>query len=175
VITSRRQHDARATDSGNHGDDVNNPSRCLSHGNFYGTTYTQVTLCSNGHLTFVASAASNQYQNGCLPSSRVLGRDHDAALGRSRPTGPDRASHLDYRHGPPDFETSSGARLFQHTAQTANFEIVFTKSLTRFDFIYATIDQGGSGATVARRNASGTAFVQYLCNTTGTRPPRPEF
>jgi len=72
--------------------------------NFYGTTYTQVTPLQQRHLQFVASGSVNQYQNGCLPSTVFSVATMMPHWTIFAPTGPDRASSPDYRHGPqPEF------------------------------------------------------------------------
>src|ERR1043166_8283324 len=56
------------TDSGNHADDGTTPLTLPFPVTFYGTTYTQALISSNGNLQF-GTAGTTSYVNNCLPSA----------------------------------------------------------------------------------------------------------
>src|ERR1051325_4782739 len=56
------------TDTGNHGDDAATPIALPFAWSFYGTSYTQAYVCSNGWMGFDGGSGTG-YSNSCLPQT----------------------------------------------------------------------------------------------------------
>lgn len=155
------------TDIGNHGDDVVTNIALPFPYDFYGTTFNSANVSSNGTLQFVS--ASTAFSNACLPTSTMnmlisahwddLRTDLVAGNGIFTSTSgvaPNRIFNIEWR-----------TIYFSNNAQIANFEVRIYEGQRRFDLIYGQVDQGGSGATVGVQKDTGSAFTQFLCNSSG--------
>jgi uncharacterized repeat protein (TIGR01451 family) len=150
-------------DSGNHADDGTTTLILPFSFTFYGTSYNQAALCSNGNIQF--NTADDYWVNSCLPYATFS----DAIV-----------PHWD------DLRTDSGGGIFTSTSGAApnrifniewravyyannlplNFEVRLYEASPRLDIIYGDLSgAGGSSATVGVQH--GAEFTSYECNTGG--------
>jgi hypothetical protein len=134
----------------------------------YGVPYSSVNAISNGNLQFVTS--NTAFTNACLPAAT-----HGASL---HPHWDDlRTDGTTCTGGCGIFTSVSGSapnRIFNIEYRTTyfsgaghtNFEVrLYENQATRaFEFIYGTLDQGGTGATTGIQDGLAL-FTQYQCNT----------
>lgn len=156
------------TDTGNHGQNVLTPITLPFPVTYYGRTFTNATLCSNGNLQFLGG---NFAAGGvCLPVGGLnypifpywdnlrtdLGSDGIYTLVTG--TAPNRTFNIEWR-----------AALVSSSAEL-DFEIVLYESQTRVDFIYGALGDPGNTATVGIQRDTGTAYSNFECSTGGLTP-----
>jgi hypothetical protein len=153
-------------DSGNHYDDGTTTIALPFSFTFYGTSYNQAALCSNGNIQF--NTVATDYANACLP----YGNFNDAILPHwddlrtDVPVGtsgiftstsgvaPNRIFNIEWR------------AVYYANQLPLNFEARLYEASPRMDFIYGdTSGAAGSSATVGVQH--GGQFTSYECNTGG--------
>lgn len=156
------------TDAGNHGQNVLTPITLPFPVTYYGRSFTNATLCSNGNLQFIGG---NFSAGGvCLPVGGLnypifpywdnlrtdLGSDgiYTSVTG----TAPNRTFNIEWR-----------AALVSSSAEI-DFEIVLYESQTRVDFIYGALGDPGNTATVGIQRDTGSAYSNFECSTGGLTP-----
>jgi len=154
-------------DTGNHGDDQVLTQALPFVVDFYGTPYNSVNLSSNGNLQFTTTDTA--FTNQSLPASgfgpSMFPYWDDLYLINS---GFGIFTSVTGAVGSRSFNIEWRSQYFPGTG-SANFEIVLYENQTYFDFIYGTLTNGSSSATVGVQNtvASGD-FTQYSFNTSDT-------
>ncbi len=160
------------TDVGNHTDDGVTAIALPFPVQYYTSTFTSATVSSNGNVQF--SSSSTSFSNICLPYStfvnpvmpywddlRTDGTTGEGIFTSVTGSAPNRIFNIEWRAC---IRTSSSAC----SAIDTNFEIRFYEGSERIDFVYGTLLQGGSSATVGIQQSTGTGgmkFTQYSCNT----------
>jgi subtilisin-like proprotein convertase family protein len=161
-------------DTGCHFDDGVTAGVPLPFGfTFYGNTYNSVNISSNGTLQFDTTNAA-YFNDGCVTPDNSFGTTifpfwddlytFDTANGEgvftsTTGTAPNRQFHIEYR------------TVFCCTAgvPVTDFEIRLFEGSSSFDVIYMnpTNDPriGGNSATIGVKNADGSQFTQYSCDT----------
>jgi FG-GAP-like repeat len=165
------------TDAGNHGDDVVTTIPLPFPYTFYDTTYTNISVSSNGNAQFTTTDTS--FNNSCLPwtshnytifpywdDQRTDNLGWAGCAGYPGGTcgiftsvsgsAPNRIFNIEFR-----------SVYFANTAQRANFELRLYEDQARFDVIYGTVDRGNTSATAGVQK-SDTNFTQYFCNGSGS-------
>ena len=152
------------TDTGNHCDDC-----CTTIGlpfayPFYGQSYTNVTLSSNGNLQFAGSNATPK--NVCLPAFGVdqsilpqwqdLRTDGAGNGVFTSTTGvtPNRIFNIEWRA----VYYSGGV-----STSTVNFEVRLYENQQRFDIVYGNLNGNGNSATVGVQNNTNDVS-QFECS-----------
>jgi len=157
-------------DSGNHIDDGQNQVTLPFAYSFYGTSYNDLWVSSNGNIQFGTPTGTfpAAYTNDCLPSAAQIGSpmiaphwdDQMTNLGGifTTTTGvaPNRVFHVEFRTG-----------YYPDTTVVLNYEVRLYEGQTKFDIVYGTVPQGGTGATVGVQASSAGPFQQFECNTGG--------
>jgi PKD repeat protein len=156
------------TDTGNHGQNVLTAITLPFPVTYYGRTFTNATLCSNGNLQFIGG---NFAAGGvCLPVGGLnypifpfwdnlrtdLGSDgvYTSVTG----TAPNRTFNIEWR-----------AALVSSSAEV-DFEIVLYESQLRVDFIYGALGDPGATATVGIQRDIGSAYSNFECSAGGLTP-----
>jgi hypothetical protein len=152
------------TDTGNHCDDC-----CTTIGlpfayPFYGESYSNVTLSSNGNLQFTGSNATPK--NVCLPAFgfdqsivahwqdlRTDGAGNGVFTSTSG-VAPNRIFNIEWRA----VYYSGGV-----STSTVSFEVRLYENQQRFDLIYGNLHGDGSGATVGIQNNTNN-YSQFECS-----------
>jgi hypothetical protein len=152
------------TDSGNHGDDDTNSIALPFPYTFYGQTFTNITVDTNGKLHF--GTGSPDYQNTCLPAVGLeytvfafwddLETDGPGCGIFSSISGsaPNRIFNVEWR------ATSYGNDF------PVNFEVRLYEGSSRIDIVYGALSDTGTNATVGIQ-ADSTTFVLFECNAGG--------
>jgi hypothetical protein len=159
------------TDIGNHGDDVVTTVSLPFSYTLYDTTYTSITLSSNGNAQFTTTDAA--FTNVCLPWSSHnytvfpywddLRTDVNTGCAGfpggtcgifTSVTGsaPNRIFNIEWR-----------TVYFADPTMPANHELRLYEGQTRFDVIYGTVSLGNTSATAGVQR-DDSAFDQYFCN-----------
>jgi hypothetical protein len=153
------------TDIGNHADDLTTNIALPFPYSFYGTSFNSANVSSNGNLQFASNNAA--FSNSCLPAvamNMLISPQWDDLLTTGVGEGiftstsgvtPDRIFNIEWR------------THYFSGAGTANFEIRLFEGQQRVDFIYGTVGQTGTGATVGVQRDTGSRFTQFGCNTGG--------
>ena len=132
---------------------------------YYGRTFTNATLCSNGNLQFIGG---NFAAGGvCLPVGGLnypifpfwdnlrtdLGSDgvYTSVSG----IAPNRTFNIEWR-----------AALVSSSAEV-DFEIVLYENQSRVDFIYGALGDPGNTATVGIQRDTGSAYSNFECSAGG--------
>ncbi|HVK20559.1 MAG TPA: carboxypeptidase regulatory-like domain-containing protein [Actinokineospora sp.] len=140
---------------------------------FYGATYRDAHVGSNGHINFLAR--STAYANAGIPASAVpnaaiypffddLVLDAQSqVLTKTVGTAPNREFVIEWRN----------AMIYPTTTTRVDFEAVLSEN-GEISFRYRNLDSAkpletGSGATVGIENATGTVALQYSLNTPALR------
>jgi hypothetical protein len=151
-----------ATDSGNHSDDLATSLALPFPVSLYGATYNTAMVSSNGNMQFTTS--NGTFTNNCLPDATmgVMLAPHWDDL-RTDGTGngiftsvsgvaPNRIFNVEWR------------TIYFGTTTSLGFEIRLYEDNTHFEYIYGTIPQTGTSATVGAQNAAANSN-QFSCNT----------
>ncbi|OLR91734.1 hypothetical protein BJP25_25290 [Actinokineospora bangkokensis] len=150
------------------GDDADVPVQLPFGFFFYGNTYTQAYVATNGYLNFLAS--NRAYSNVAIPAAAVpnaavypfwddLTIDSASRVAtKTLGTAPNREFVIEWRN----------ATFYQSTATRLDFETVLSES-GEISFRYRGIDpnstrERGESATVGIENATGTVALQYSFN-----------
>ncbi len=163
------------TDIGNHGDDVvTNVALPFSY-LYYNQPYDHVNISSNGNLQFVSS--SNAWTNTCPPApildSAILPYwdDLDTSSYLACPSGqcgiftrtfgtaPNRSMVIEWR-----------AVDHNVTGNYVNVEVLLYEGIQRMDFVYGSVSDSGSGATVGLQQDTGSHYLTYTCNVGSLTP-----
>jgi|GEM_PF-372783 len=159
---------AGGTDTGNHADDAVTTINLPFGYTFYGQTFSNVTLSSNGNLQFGSS--STAYANACLPQSGVnnaifafwedLRTDcaNNGIYTSTSGVAPNRIFNIEWRAS---YYNASCA------GATVNFEVRLYEGQTRFDILYGNLNGNGSSATVGVQKDTGSSSTTFECNTGG--------
>ena len=151
-------------DTGNHGDDDTNEIALPFPYTFYGQTFTNVIVDTNGKLQF--GAGFPDYQNTCLPalgySNTVFAFWDDLdTLGPGEGiftsvsgSAPNRVFNIEWR-----------AECYSST-QALNFEVRLYEGSTRIDMVYGVLYDTGTNATVGIQKDS-TRAILFECNAGG--------
>jgi uncharacterized repeat protein (TIGR01451 family) len=150
-------------DSGNHIDDGTTPITLPFSFTFYGTSYNNASLCSNGNIQFNTVATS--YANACLPFAsfndaivphwddlRTDGAGEGIFTSTSG-TAPNRIFNIEWR------------AIYYANNLPLNFEVRLYEASPRMDFIYGDLSGTGASATVGVQH--GNEFASYECNAGG--------
>jgi subtilase family serine protease len=153
------------TDTGNHCDDCYTTIGLPFAYPFYGQSYTNVTLSSNGNLQFTGSNAIPK--NVCLPAFgfdqsifpqwqdlRTDGSGNGVFTSTSGVT-PNRIFNIEWRA----VYYSGGV-----STSTVNFEVRLYENQQRFDIVYGNLNGNGNSATVGVQNDTNN-FSQFECST----------
>ena len=152
------------TDTGNHCDDCATTIGLPFAYIFYGTSYTNVSLSSNGNLQFAGSNSTPK--NVCLP-----------ALGFDQSIFPQWQDLRTDGSGNGIFTSTTGAapnRIFNIewravyysggvSTQSLNFEVCLYENQQRFDIIYGNLNGNGNAATVGSQNNTNDVS-QFECS-----------
>ncbi len=153
-----------STDSGNHGDDTVTNLPLPFPVTLYGVTYTAASASSNGNLQF--GTASGAYFNECLPTGQVgislmphwddlrtdgAGRGIFTSVSGS---APNRVFNIEWR------------AAYYDTGAALNFQVRLFEDGSKVEYIYGTIPQGGSAATVGAQHTT-YPHTQFACNSGG--------
>jgi hypothetical protein len=135
---------------------------------FYGATFNSVNAVSNGNLQFTSTGTA--FTNACLPDptlNNVIAPHWDDLLLTGASDGiytstsgsaPNRIFNIEWRGS---YFSGGG---------TVDLEARLYETSGRIDFIYGTVDQSGSSATVGLQQRTGGMFTQFECNTGGLSP-----
>lgn len=131
---------------------------------FYNTAFNSVNVSSNGNIQFLSSA--NTWTNTALPAvvfdTAMMPHWDDLLL-----TGAGQGIYTSTTGAP-------GSQVFNiewtggyfSGGGTVDFEVRLYENQTYFDFVYGTVSQGGSSATVGVQSSAGSGdFTQYSFNT----------
>jgi len=162
------------TDIGNHCDDCTTNVHMPFSFQFYGLTFNNVNVSSNGNLQFQSNSTS--FTNSCLPTGTLdyaimpHWDDLETTVGLAGCAG--------YVGGCGILITTTGAapnRVFTiewqavyHSTPSAavNFEVnLFENRPSEFEFLYAIVALNGGSATVGVQQDTGSLFTQFSCNT----------
>ncbi|HXI83194.1 MAG TPA: LamG-like jellyroll fold domain-containing protein [Verrucomicrobiae bacterium] len=151
-------------DTGNHCDDCCTTIALPFAYLFYGQSYTNVTLSSNGNLQFAGSNATPK--NVCLPSfgfdQSIFPQWQDlrtdgagnGVFTSTTGVAPNRIFNIEWRA----VYYSGGV-----STSTVNFEVCLYENQGRFDIIYGNLNGNGNGATVGVQNNTN-AVSQFECS-----------
>jgi hypothetical protein len=154
--------------TGSNCDDCSNAVTIPFPFTFYGTSFTSVNAISNGNLQFTSAVTT--FTNTCLPAATLnnliaphwddllLTGATDGIYTSTSGTAPNRIFNIEWR----------GAILLG--GGLVDFEARLYETSGRIDFIYGTVDQSGSSATVGLQQGTGATFTQFECNTGGLSP-----
>jgi hypothetical protein len=157
-------------DTGNHIDDGQTDVTLPFSWSFYGTSYSDVWVCSNGNLQFGTPAGTfpAAYTNDCLPSPAQVSGPMIAVHWDDQMTNaggifttttgvaPNRVFHIEWRAG-----------YYPDTTVVLDYEARLYEGQTKFDIVYGTVPQSGTGATVGVQASSAGPFTQFECNSGG--------
>ena len=144
---------AGTTDTGNHCDDCLTTITLPFSYQLYDQTYTQAQVSSNGQLDFGTGDAA--FSNTCLPDTvadyAIFPHWDDLYTINSgygiftsvSGSSPNRIFNIEWR-----------AQYFPGSG-TANFELRLYEGQSRFDVMYGTLSDGGTGATVGVQRDAG--------------------
>jgi hypothetical protein len=163
------------TDIGNHGDDVVTTIALPFTFRYYGVNFANANVSSNGNLQFASTSTS--FSNVCLPTATfnypMLPYWDDLRTDGTTGEGIFTSVTTDPSTGGQVFNIEwrscirTGATVC--SAIDTNFEVrllqVPRADGTEFEFVYGSMLQNGSGATVGVQRATGISFTQYSCNT----------
>jgi subtilisin family serine protease len=153
-------------DIGNHEDDLATVIALPFPFTFYGQTFTNVTVDTNGKLQFGAGTAD--YMNTCLPAAgysntvfafwddldtRAPG---DGIFTSVSGTAPNRIFNIEWRAV--CYGSSNNLPL--------NFEVRLYEGLTRIDMVYGVLNDTGTNATVGIQ-LDPAYFILFECNAGG--------
>ena len=158
-----RGYVAGITDVGNHCDDCATPVTLPFPFTFYGTSYSQVSVSSNGTLQFVTSNPS--YSNTGLPNAnfnqaifpywddlRTDGAGHGVFV-KTEGTSPNQRFVIEWRAN------------YYGSQDEAFFEVQLEESTNDIYIVYGPTRDNGATATTGIQQASGTTdFLQYSLN-----------
>src|SRR5439155_555732 len=137
--------------------------------NLYGQPFTTVNAGNNGNLQFISTSSTGS--NACLPTATFNNAimpfwdDLDTRADPNCPGGgcgiytsttgstPNRIFNIDWRA----VLGTSGL----------DFEVRLYEGQDKFDIIYGTLSNNGTGATVGVQNGTGPQNTEYECNTGG--------
>ena len=151
--------------TGSNCDDCVNPVALPFPFSFYGTPFTTVNASSNGNLQFSSTAAD--FANVCLPfatfNNAILPHWDDLLLTgtgqgiytSTSGTAPNRIFNIEWRGG---YFSGGG---------TVDLEVRLYETTNQIDFIYGTVTQTGTSATVGIQKDTGSVFNQFECETGG--------
>jgi subtilisin family serine protease len=151
-------------DTGNHGDDDTNVIALPFSYTFYGQSFTNVTVDTNGKLHF--GGGTSDYQNTCLPafgySNTVFAFWDDLET-----DGPGGGIFTSVSGGAPNrvFNIEWRATSYS-TGLPVNFEVRLYEGSTRIDMVYGALNDTGTNATVGIQKDS-TRFILFECNAGG--------
>ncbi len=157
-------------DVGNHGDDITTAIPLPFSYTFYGQSYTNARLSSNGNLEF--SGANSDYANACLPVAAFANTvfAHWDDLRTDGTNGPAQGIYTNVSGIAPNriFNVEWRASYFSGTSNGSpvNFEIRLYEGQARLDLIYGALNGSGSSATVGIQKDTGS-FTQFECNSGG--------
>jgi N-acetylneuraminic acid mutarotase len=149
-------------DIGNHFDDGTTPITLPFPFIFYGNSFTNAVVSSNGNLQFTSN--NSTWANDCLPTVFMtdlispfwddLRTDASGSGIFTSVTGtcPNRIFNIEWR------ATYFGGGL------STNFEIRLYEGTGQIDYVYATMNSGSSSATIGVQRDTGTASTQFSCN-----------
>jgi len=152
------------TDTGNHCDDC-----CTTIGlpfayPFYGQSYSNLTLSSNGNLQFTGSNSTPK--NVCLPAFGLdqsifsqwqdlrTDGDGNGIFTSTAGAAPNRIFNIEWRA----VYYSGGV-----STSTVNFEVCLYENQQRFDIVYGNLNGNGNSATVGVQNNTNS-FTQFECS-----------
>jgi hypothetical protein len=158
-----RGYVAGMTDVGNHCDDCATTVTLPFPFTFYGTSYSQVSVSSNGTLQFVTSNPS--YSNTGLPNAnfnqaifpywddlRTDGAGHGVFV-KTEGTSPNQRFVIEWRAN------------YYGSQDEAFFEVQLEESTNDIYIVYGPTRDNGATATTGIQQASGTTdFLQYSLN-----------
>ncbi len=165
--------DPGVTDIGLHADDGTAPITLPFGFSFYGQSFTNATLSSNGNLQF--NTALTAFGNSCLPASAFNDAIFahwddlrtDGTLGvpqgifvSTNGTEPNRIFNIEWRAS---YYASGG------TGTPLNFEIRLYENQPRLELVYGDLG-GGVGASATVGIQHGTEAVSFECNSGGLSP-----
>jgi PKD repeat protein len=151
-------------DSGNHADDGTTTISLPFNFTFYGTSYSQAALCSNGNIQF--NTVDSYYFNSCLPYTGFNDaivphwddlRTDNTGLGIFTSTSgaaPNRIFNIEWR------------AIYYANNLPLNFEVRLYETSPRIDVIYGDLS-GGAGASATVGVQHGSQFTSFECNTGG--------
>jgi hypothetical protein len=151
-------------DTGNHTDDDTTVIALPFPYTFYGQSFTNVTLDTNGKLHF--GAGFWDYMNTCLPavgySNTVFAFWDDLETDGSgggiytsvSGIAPNRIFNIEWR------------AVVYSSQVTVNFEVRLWEGSTRIDMVYGALNDTGTNATVGIQLDS-TRFILFQCNAGG--------
>jgi N-acetylneuraminic acid mutarotase len=154
------------TDIGNHCDDCITTISLPFGVQFYGRWFYAANISSNGNLQFVSS--NSAYSNLCLPTTtmnELIAPYWDDLYTLNSGYG----VYTSVTGSPPNriFNIEWRAQYFPGSG-TANFEIRLYEALpSRIEFIYGTVTNGNTSATVGLQRDTGSRYTQWVCNGSG--------
>ncbi|MBY0308469.1 MAG: hypothetical protein K2Q09_06980 [Phycisphaerales bacterium] len=152
------------TDTGNRGDDVTTALTLPFSVTFYGNSYSQVTVSSNGNLQF--GGTSGAYTNDCLGNStQITGPAIFALWDDLRTDGTGGGVFTSVSGSAPNrvFNIEWRATYFGN-GQALNFEARLFEDNSRIEVVYGTVPDSGASATSGIQSTAGT-YAQFSCNT----------
>jgi subtilase family serine protease len=156
-----------ATDTGNHCDDCTTTISLPVAYSFYGQTYSNVALSSNGNLQFAGNNAVSQ--NACLPQYGFV-QTIFPFWQDLRTDGPSNGVFTSTSGAAPNriFNIEWRAVYYSGAVSTSsvNFEVRLYESQQRFDIIYGNLNGVGSQTTVGVQEAQDN-YTQIECNAGG--------
>jgi subtilisin family serine protease len=152
------------TDTGNHGDDdTTNIALPFSY-TFYGQTFTNVTVDTNGKLHF--GTGTSDYENTCLPASQLTNAVFAFwdDLETDNPDFPDSGIFTSISGTAPNriFNIEWRAAVYS-SKLPVNFEVRLYEGSTRIDIVYGVLNDTGANATAGVQKDPST-FILYECN-----------
>jgi hypothetical protein len=152
------------TDAGNYGDDTVTSLTLPFAWSLYGAAYNSVNVSSNGNLQFTTS--NGAYINNCLPDAGMgvmlaphwddLMTTEGGVWTSISGAAPNRIFNIEWRAG-----------YYPSTSPTLHFEVRLYEGSARFDFVYGTVPNGGTSATVGAQDGTGTYTTQFECGVGG--------
>jgi subtilase family serine protease len=155
------------TDTGNHCDDCTTTISLPFAYSFYGQTYSNVTLSSNGNLQFAGNNTASQ--NACLPQYG-FDRTIFPFWQDLRTDGPSNGVFTSTSGAAPNriFNIEWRAVYYSGVVSTSsvNFEVRLYESQQRFDIIYGNLNGVGSYTTVGVQEDQDN-YTQFECDAGG--------
>jgi hypothetical protein len=136
--------------------------------NYFGTNYTQASVCTNGFIQL--GSTSTEYSNQCLPSggapNGVIAAYWDDLVAPAASTV--RYQTIGLAPNRRFVVWWNGIQIFGNPGSLQSFKVILDETSNKITSTIISSADGGASATRGIENATGTTGVQASCNTPGS-------